>query len=119
MGLLQCFRRFIKDFDQVATPLTILTRKGGGIELLDASCKKTFIHLKSILYSALIMQPPDWNRQFRCQVDTCNLAVGSNLVQVDKSGNEHAVRFFSKRLSPEEEEYTANDRELLGLLYLL
>lgn len=38
--------------------------------------------------------------------------------QVSRDG-EHAISYFSKRLSPPEEAYTANDLELLGLVYLI
>lgn len=47
------------------------------------------------------------------------LAVGGTLTQLDEEGHDRAVAYFSKRLNNAEENYSANDRELLGLLYFL
>lgn len=45
-------------------------------------------------------------------------AVGGTQSQVSTKG-EHAISYFWKILSPEKENYTANDRELLCLVYFL
>lgn len=84
----------------------------------DSKCDIAFSKLKEKLISAPIMQSPDWNLPFRCHVDASQLAVGGTLTQISENG-EHAISYFSKRLSPEEENYSANDRELLGLIYFL
>lgn len=65
------------------------------------------------------MVAPDWSRPFRCHTDACQFAVGGSLTHYDGAGNERVISYFSKRLSPAEENYSANDRELLGLVYFL
>ena len=52
-------------------------------------------------------------------MDASQLAVGGTLTQLDDSGNDKAIAYFPKKLSPEEEDYCASDRELLGLVYFL
>eukprot|EP00171_Calliarthron_tuberculosum_P007413 IDg7413t1 len=47
------------------------------------------------------------------------MAVGGTLAQIDDEGRERVVAYFSKRLSPAEENYSANDRELLAMVYFL
>lgn len=119
VGLLQFFRRFIRHFSHIAAPLTNLTRKGSGIRLWNDECTKAFNALKKTLCQAPVMQPPDWHKPFRCHVDASALAVGGTLTQLDTDGHDRAIAYFSKRLNPAEENYTSNDRELLGLVYFL
>ena len=46
-------------------------------------------------------------------------AVGGTLTQVDENGKDRVISYFSKKLTPEQQNYTANDRELLGLIRFL
>jgi RNase H-like domain found in reverse transcriptase len=69
--------------------------------------------------SAPILQYPDWGKPFRGHIDTSQLAVGGTLTQVGDDGLKHPVEFYSKKLSPAEANYSANDRELLALISFL
>ena len=62
---------------------------------------------------------PSWKKPFRCHVDACQIAVGGTLTQTDDEGQERVIAYFSKKLSDAEADYTANERELLGLVYFL
>lgn len=117
IGLLQFFRRFIKGLSETAAPLPNLTRKGRSMTQWEEICDSAFSQLKEKLISLPIMRAPDWALSIRCHIDACQLAVGGTLTQVSETG-EHAI-YFLKRLSPAEENYSANDRELLGLIYFL
>ena len=119
LGLLQFFRRFIKSFSGIAAPLTNLTRKEQGIHKWDAKCDQAFEELKAAITSPPILVAPDWENKFGGHVDASQLAVGGTLTQPDDSGNDKVIAYFSKKLSPEEEDYCASDRELLGLVYFL
>ena len=59
MGLLQFFRRFIKEFSKLFVPLTNLTRKGEGIQKCDERFDESFESLKSSITSAPILIAPD------------------------------------------------------------
>lgn len=61
---------------------------------------------------------PYWPSPLRCHIDASQLAAGVTLTQVTDAGD-HAFSYFSKRLSTAEEIYSANVRELLGLIYFL
>ena len=52
------YRRFIKDFSQIARPLTNLLAKDLLFEFTD-ECLRAFEILKKALISAPIIQPPD------------------------------------------------------------
>ena len=119
IGLLQFFRSFIKDFSSLATPLTNLTKKGFGIQKWDEKCGKAFEALKQAITTAPILIAPDWKKPFQGHVDASEYGVGGTLTQLDDDGRERVIAFFSKKLSPAEQNYTANDRELLGLVYFL
>jgi len=119
LGLIQFFRRFIKGFSGIAAPLTDLTKKEKGIQCWNEKCDESFESLKNSITSAPILIAPDWNKQFRGHVDASQLAVGGTLTQLDEHGNDRVIAFFSKKLTQAETDYTANDRELLGLIYFL
>lgn len=117
--LLHLCRRFIKNFSHLAAPLANLTRKGSGIHQWDDNWNRAFAELKHALFNAPIMQPPNLDIPFRCHIDCSALAVGYTLTQLDQDRTDRAVKFFSKRFSTAEENYSADDRELLELLYFL
>ena len=119
VGLLQFFRQFTKGFSEIAAPMTALTRKGSGIHKWDHSCDVAFEALKESITTAPILIAPDWQREFRCHVDASQRAVGGTLTQLDDDGCDRVIAYFSRRLSGTEERYTANERELLGLVYFL
>jgi len=119
LGLMQFFRRFVPDFSKIASPLTDLTKKGSGVHRWNEKCDESFQRLKDLITNAPILVAPDWNKPFRGHVDASNMAVGGTLTQLDGNGRDRVIAFFSKKLAPAEQNYTANDRELLGLIRFL
>ena len=119
LGLLQFFRRFIPKFSAIAAPLTNLTKKEMGIGKWNEKCDEAFQKLKDAIVQAPILVAPDWKKPFRGHVDASQLAVGGTLTQLDRNGKDRVVSFFSKKLTSTEADYTANDRELLGLISFL
>lgn len=119
LGLLQFFRRFIPNFAKVAAPLTDLTKKDMGVHKWDEKCDDAFEKLKKYITEAPILVCPDWSKPFRGHVDASQTAVGGTLTQLDENGKDRVIAFFSKKLSDAETDYSANDRELLGLVRFL
>lgn len=119
IGLLQYFRRFVKHFSAIARPLTDLTRKNSNVSNWNKECDEAFNRLKKCLTQAPILVSPDWTKPFRCHVDAMQTAVGGTLTQRENDGHERVIAYYSKRLNTAEENYTSNDRELLGLVYFL
>ena len=119
LGLLQFFRRFIPKFSGLAAPLTDLTKKDSGLSRWDERCDESFAKLKTSITEAPILVSPDWKKPFRGHVDASQTAVGGTLTQLDEHGRDRVISFFSKKLSDAEMNYTANDRELLGLVRFL
>lgn len=75
---------------------------------------RAFQALKDKLCNALAMQVPDWEWPFSCHVNALALAVGGTLTQLDSNGHDRVVAYFSKRLNSAEDNYSANDRELVA-----
>ena len=72
------YRRFIKDFSQIARPLTNLLAKDAPFDF-DDRCLDSFYYLKKALVSAPIIQPPDWSLPFEIMCDASDYAVGAVL----------------------------------------
>ena len=118
LGLVQYFRRFIKGFSRIAAPLTNLTKKNVGLRSWDDECSKSFKFLKDSLTNAPLLRSPDWSKPFRGHIDASQEAVGGTLTQPFPDG-EHPIAYSSQKLSPAERNYSASDRELLGLVSFL
>jgi hypothetical protein len=90
------YRRFIKDFSQIARPLTNLLAKDAPFEFTN-ECLITFHTLKKALISVPIIQLPDWSLQFEIRCDASDYAVGAILGQT-KDKKHHATAYASKML---------------------
>ncbi len=109
------YRRFIRNFSQVALPLTDLTstrtRYGWS-----SQAQTAFENLKSRFVSAPILTTPDPSRQFIVEVDASEVGVGAILSQRSPSDERiHPCTFFSHRLTPPEWNYDIGNRELLAV----
>lgn len=118
LGLASFFRRFIKNFSGIALPLSNLTKKGKSVKDWDDTCTQAMEKLKISLTTSPVLCHPNFNLPYRCHVDASQYAIGGTLTQfID--GNERVVSYFSKKLNPAQMNYTANDRELLGMVEFL
>ena len=96
-----------------------MTKKGSGVHKWNEKCYESFQRLKDAITSAPVLVAPDWKKPFRGHIDASERAVGGTLTQLDENGRDRVISFFSKKLAPEEVNYTSNDRELLGLIRFL
>ena len=74
------YRRFIKDFSQIARPLTSLRAKDVPFNF-DDECLNSFYILKKALISAPVIQPPDWSLPLEIMCDASDFVVGVVLGQ--------------------------------------
>ena len=72
------YRRFIKDFSQIAKPLSNLLVQGIPFEL-DSQCLQAFTVLKDKLISAPIVVAPYWSFPFELMCDASDYAIGAVL----------------------------------------
>uniref|UniRef100_A0A9J8DDL7 Reverse transcriptase/retrotransposon-derived protein RNase H-like domain-containing protein n=1 Tax=Cyprinus carpio carpio TaxID=630221 RepID=A0A9J8DDL7_CYPCA len=115
LGFANFYRGFIRNFSQLAAPLTALTSPRTAFRWSDAA-EAAFAKLKSRFGSAPILIAPDPSRQFLVEVDASEVGVGAVLSQRSPSDNKmHPCAFYSHRLSPAERNYDIGNRELLAV----
>ena len=83
LGLVGYYRRFIKDFSRIATPMTRLTRKEVKFEW-DDRCEEAFQELKRRLTSAPILIVPDREQGYTVYCDASRAGLGCVLMQFER-----------------------------------
>ncbi len=115
LGFANFYRRFIRNFSQLAAPLTALTSTKIPFRWSSAA-EAAFAKLKGCFVSAPILIAPDPSRQFVVEVDASEVGVGAILSQRSSSDDKmHPCTYFSHRLSPAERYYDIGNRELLAV----
>ncbi len=115
LGFANFYRRFIRNFSQVALPLTDFTSTRTRFSW-SSQAQTAFDSLKSRFSSAPILTTPDPSRQFIVEVDASEVGVGGVLSQRSPSDERiHPCAFFSHRLTPSERNYDIGNRELLAV----
>ena len=116
LGLAGYYRRFIRNFATVASPLTDLTRKSEPNHIQwSPTCNKAFNELKARLCQPPVLSSPDFGKPFILQTDASNKGIGAVLSQKDEAGEEHPVAFYSRKLLPREERYSTVEQECLAI----
>ena len=111
------YRRFIKDFSNIAKPLYKLLEKDAKFSW-DRDCQKSFEELRSHLTTAPIVRAPNWQLPFEVMCDASDLAIGAVLEQRD-GGKPYVVYYASKTLNEAQRNYTTIEKELLAVVYAL
>ena len=101
----------------IARPPTLLLAKDAPFEFHDA-CLTYFNLLKNALFSALIIQPPDWSLPFEIMCDASDYAVGAVLGQT-KNKKHHAIAYASKTLTGAQLNYATTEKELLAVVFAI
>ncbi|XP_047979237.1 uncharacterized protein LOC125221154 [Salvia hispanica] len=97
------YRRFIKDFSQIARPLTSLLAKDVNFHFSE-ECLQAFEILKKALVSAPVLIAPNWSQPLEIMCDASDVVVGSALGQ-------------SRTLDPAQANYTTTEKEMLAVVY--
>ncbi|GJX41875.1 putative nucleotidyltransferase, ribonuclease H [Tanacetum coccineum] len=109
------YRRFIKDFSQIARPMTQLLVKDAPFNFSE-ECIQAFDKLKRELTQAPIMIKPDWSLPFEIMCDASDYAVGAVLGQrIDKHFK--PIHYASKTMNEAQENYTTTEKELLAVVF--
>ncbi|XP_074304899.1 uncharacterized protein LOC141639751 [Silene latifolia] len=111
------YRRFIKDFSKIASPLCKLLQKETDF-IFDKACKETFDELKGRLTSAPIIQAPDWSLPFEIMCDASDYALGAVLGQ-NNGRDSHVIHYASMTLNEAQRNYTTTEKELLAIFFYM
>ncbi|CAN6703697.1 unnamed protein product [Malus baccata var. baccata] len=111
------YRRFIKDFSKIAQPLCRLLQKDVSFEFNEA-CEKAFKHLKDLLTTTPIINPPDWSIPFELMCDASDYALGAVLGQ-RKNKQPHVIYYASRTLNDAQLNYSTTEKKLLAVVFAL
>ncbi|BHF70212.1 hypothetical protein SprV_0301326200 [Sparganum proliferum] len=121
LGLASYYRRFIRDFAHIASPLHKLTEKGRPFVWSD-DCVRAFTDLRAALCSAPLLALPNVDKDappFILDTDASGYAIGAVLSQADANGVEHPICFASNTLTKPQRNYCTFRRELLAIVVFL
>ena len=110
------YRRFVKDFAELAEPLVALTRKGVPFVWTDQQ-QANFEALKACLVCAPILGLPTEDGRFVLDTDASLFAVGGVLSQLQKEG-EVVIAYASHSLRLSRRRYCTTRREMLAAVVM-
>ncbi len=108
--------RFIPDYGEIVAPLRPLVKKDATWSWT-RQCAQAFITLKERISTAPVLAHFDCNAETIVTCDASGKSLGAMLSQLDKNGEERAVAFASRGLSPTEQRYSAGEREALACVW--
>nr|GEX29604.1 putative reverse transcriptase domain-containing protein [Tanacetum cinerariifolium] len=105
------YRRFIKDFSKISTPMTHFLEKNSSF-ICSNDRTQAFRTLKEKLTEASILIAPNWDQPFELMCDTSDYAVGAVLGQgVEKYFQ--PIHYSMKTMAQAETNYTTTEKEML------
>eukprot|EP00698_Gefionella_okellyi_P007575 TRINITY_DN185_c0_g1_i13.p1 TRINITY_DN185_c0_g1~~TRINITY_DN185_c0_g1_i13.p1 ORF type:complete len:902 (+),score=130.16 TRINITY_DN185_c0_g1_i13:4016-6721(+) len=117
VGMCQYYRKFVRNFSQIAKPLTDLTGKYARFEWGESQ-QQAFQMLKDLMLTAPILSHPDFTRPFVLVTDASEAGVGAWLGQWNE-GHDRVmpVGFASQLMSKTQRRWDATHREAYGVIF--
>ena len=116
LGLAGYYRKFIKDYADHSFYLTEATRKSAPDRVTWSDSMLTeFMYLKTILCSVPSLTLPSVQDNFLLQTDASGLGIGA-ILSVVRQDEEYPVAYFSRKLKPREQRYSATELEGLAVI---
>jgi hypothetical protein len=112
-GLVGFYRRFVRDFSTIASPLNELTKKGVDSKW-ENSQEEAFQELKKHFIEAHVLILPDFTKTFEVECDASGIGIGGVLMQQGKP-----IAYFSEKLGGAQLNYSVYDKELYALVRVL
>ncbi|KAJ9520744.1 hypothetical protein QJQ45_007613 [Haematococcus lacustris] len=122
LGLANFYRRFVKNFSDIAAPITALTQTDGhdkqGKVAWGPVQQSAFEALKKALTTAPVLIAPDPSQPYTLRCDASGIGIGAVLTQ-GRGPAERVVAYHSRKLLPAERNYPTHEQELLSVVEAL
>lgn len=112
LGFTGYYRKYIKDFSQVAYPLIKCLKKDAKIDVNEPNFMIAFDKLKIIITEAPVLKYPDFKKKFQLITDASNIDLGALLQQ-----GGHPICYASRTLNDHEKNYSSIQKELLAIVW--
>ena len=117
LGLINYFRKHIKDRAAIAAPLNNLTKKDH-IFQWTPDCEASFQKLRQAMMEGPVLRYPRFSQRFYLATDASTVSVGGVLTQVDPVTKlHHAIGYCGRSLNKHERNYSITKLELLAVVY--
>ncbi|XP_016684435.1 uncharacterized mitochondrial protein AtMg00860-like [Gossypium hirsutum] len=113
LSLVGYYRRFVKNFSMIASPMTRLRQKNVQFVWSD-ECQQSFDQLKKMLTGAPILTQPESSVPYVVYNDVSLNGLGCVLIQSGK-----VVTYASRQLKLHEKNYPTHDLELATIVFTL
>ena len=110
LGLTGYYRRFIKDYARISTPLFRLLQNEVDFHW-STECQMAFDTLKQALISPPVLAYPNLEYPFILTCDAPGTAISYILSQIDETGKERVVAYGGRSLKQAERVWTTSEHE--------
>ena len=114
LGLTGFYRKFVSGYATKAVPLTELLKEDSPFTWTK-ECQQAFEELRNALIAEPILALPDFSRSFVLTTDAGNRTVAA-VLQQDFGKGLQPVRYWSRRMTKPEENYSTTEQEMLALV---
>jgi hypothetical protein len=115
LGFANFYRRFIKGYSKIATPLTRLLKKDRKFDF-DEPARQAFRQLKTAFTTAPVLAHFQPDKPSTIETDASDFAIAAVISQPDAAGVLHPIAFYSRKLTGPELNYEIYDKEMLAIV---
>ena len=115
LGFANFYRRFIKTYSKIVTPITMLLKKNSVFKWTEAA-QEAFERLKTAFSTGPILRHFDRSKPVVLETDASDFALGGVLSQRDENGILHPCAFYSRKFNAAEMNYEIYDKEMLAIV---